>query len=352
MKAFFTLLILPLFLNLALSQASSTTMTAHFIDINQADATLLEFECAAVLIDAGAQGSNTNESRQKLMDYLDDFFQRRSDLNDTIEVIIITHNHSDHIKSLDVIREKYHIKNIVSSRHNLKTKDMVYKTKLEEEGIKYDWVEYTDVLAYYPLGYYNNIVDPVKCGNADPWITLFSGGLEDNPGWSKSNFKNPNNHSLVVRVKFGQSSFIFTGDLEKEGIELLLHNYKNDLDLFDVDVYQVGHHGSKNATTAELLDAISPDIAVISASNSSIHKGKTGFAYGHPNKGVVDSLSVHISGDRLPINGDVFETAWHGFPKKNDSMQSIAIDKKIYCTCWDGTVKITAHLDGTLEVIE
>jgi len=75
-------------------------MKAHFIDMGQANATLLEFPCGAVLIDAGAQDE---EKVDELVRFFDDFFARRQDLGRTLKSIIITHNHIDHTRALKAI---------------------------------------------------------------------------------------------------------------------------------------------------------------------------------------------------------------------------------------------------------
>src|SRR5687768_15102080 len=89
--------ILPI---LALAQPA---MQAHFLPVGQAHATLLEFPCGAALIDAGAQDA---ESVARLQAYLDQFFDRRTDLNRTLDLILITHNHIDHTRALREIAER------------------------------------------------------------------------------------------------------------------------------------------------------------------------------------------------------------------------------------------------------
>lgn len=80
------------------------------------------------------------------------------------------------------------------------------------------------------------------------------------------------NHSLVIRVAFGEASFLFTGDLETRAIETLVEYYEGS-GLLDVDVYQVGHHGSYNGTSDEIMRAIvRPEIAVIAASAWALHR--------------------------------------------------------------------------------
>jgi len=87
-----------------------------------------------------------------------------------------------------------------------------------------------------------------------------------------------NNDSLVMRVRFGGTSFLLTGDMEKKIEERL---YADGLLQHD-DVLKVGHHGSRTSSTSDLLDAEHPAFGIISA----------GFEnnYGHPHPAVVAAL--------------------------------------------------------------
>lgn len=190
------------------------------------------------------------------------------------------------------------------------------------------------------------ISDPIDCGAIDPRINILSGMLETNPGWSSSHYENANNHSLVIRVDFGAFSFLFTGDLEEDGIERLMENYANVEEFLNVDVYQVGHHGSRNATTAELIKAMSPEIAVISTRKWDYGRPNTPFttyAYGHPNKGIVSALVRAIKGKRPASKRvKVFDGA--------KRPRNYTIRDLVYSTSWDGTVKITADSNGAFTV--
>lgn len=329
----------------------SQTMKAHFIDIDQADATLLEFECGVVMIDAGSQVfTNSKQSTQKLINYLDAFFERRTDLNKTINTILITHNHFDHNESLNEISDKYKVLNVVSTE-NYNTNDVQYLID-NEEGIEYRYLTYTDALSKKPNGMYYEQIDPFDCDDNGPVIKVFTGMVEiDEPvevnghKFYKSHFSNPNNHSLVIKVEYGESSFLFTGDLEEEGIEYLLANYHGNEEIFDVDVYQVGHHGSSNATTQDLLNVIKPKYAVISAGFSGDRGQGTGWDHGHPNKGVVKMLNE-----------------WDSMIKNNSSKKVLVFDgqetepvqyevsSSLYCTCWENNVILKADVQGNIEV--
>ena len=97
-------------------------------------------------------------------------------------------------------------------------------------------------------------IDPIHCADCDPKISILQASRDTQPEeWSPSDFKNENNHSLVIRVQFGASKFLFPGDMEDAAIESLIDRYEGKPTL-DVDVFQVSHHGSENGTTHELTN--------------------------------------------------------------------------------------------------
>ena len=71
-------------------------MAAHYIDVGQGAAVLLEFSCGAVLVDTGGQGDKYVDGNAKLMAYLNAFFARRTDLDRTFDAVFLTHAHADH----------------------------------------------------------------------------------------------------------------------------------------------------------------------------------------------------------------------------------------------------------------
>ena len=87
-----------------------------------------------------------------------------------------------------------------------------------------------------------------------------------------------NNDSLVMRVEFGSTSFLLTGDMEKQVEERL---YSAGL-LRPADVLKVGHHGSRTSSTQDLLDAVHPAFGLISVGFEN--------TYGHPHPLTVEAL--------------------------------------------------------------
>lgn len=76
------------------------SMSAHLIDVEQGAATLFEFSCGAVLVDTGGEKNGEFDSGAALQNYLDAFFERRSDLNRTIDLLVVTHPHIDHARRI------------------------------------------------------------------------------------------------------------------------------------------------------------------------------------------------------------------------------------------------------------
>ena len=103
----------------------------------------------------------------------------------------------------------------------------------------------------------------------------------------------PNTWSLVLRLDASGCSALFTGDTTTRVEQDMI---KNTLSLLDCNVLKVAHHGSRTASSAEFLEAVSPEFAVISY--------EKGNSYGLPDEEVFERLE--------PIGTEIFETAKHG----------------------------------------
>ena len=328
---------------------AANAMALHFIDVGQAHSTLVEFPCGAMLVDAGSQD---DQHADALTGYLEAFFARRSDLNRTLGVVLITHNHKDHTFALGRIADRFRIITFVDNgfttgsgspqtnalRKNAVSKGIHVRPVLDKEVER----------AQGRRGLSDDRIDPFKCATVDPMVRVLSGRFDYHPdGWSEEDLGNQNNHSLVTRIDFGRSSALFMGDLEVAGIDLLLNFYTGDrADMLDADVIQVGHHGSHNATTQELLDAVSPTVAVIPVGKWTF--GRTGgtfttFAFGHPRETVVDLLSQHIGRTRAPSKPVMTAERAKSFHRRN-------VTKAVYATGWDGTLRVAADAAGKLTV--
>lgn len=326
-------------------------MRVHFIDVGQGDATLLEFPNAAILIDTGAENNASYDGEEALMGYLDDFFLQRPNLGNNLLSLIITHPHIDHVRGIRAVLESYPPSNVVTNSQE-KGSGKWQQRRLHRyvEGNPNDS---TDNKPYCAVtlnsipknaGLHNDVIDPVICAGVDPKITALWGMVSSSHGWAQRHLDNLNNHSIALRIDFGNASMLLTGDMEEKAISDFLARYKNT-NLLDVDVYRVGHHGSKNGTTTELVQAMTTKLAVISMGPADRQLSWTAWDHGHPRIEIVQMLQNEITRTRAtPVQKEV------GI--KGAQFKTITITKAVYATGWDGGIVLEAdHQDGSWKVI-
>jgi beta-lactamase superfamily II metal-dependent hydrolase len=95
-----------------------------------------------------------------------------------------------------------------------------------------------------------------------------------------STYKNTNDWSAVIRVEYGQTAFLFTGDAEAKLEEEMLASGTK----LQADVLKIGHHGSRSSTTGEFLKAVSPRYAIICVGKEN--------DYGHPHQETLAKLDL------------------------------------------------------------
>lgn len=219
-------------------------LEVHYIDVGQGDATLIKCGEHAMLIDAG-----NNYMGTKVQMYLD------KQGVESLDYVVGTHPDADHIGGLDVIVYKYDCGTIFMPAYEKDT-----KTYLELEEVirnKNQKITYPIPGADYTLG--------------EAEFTILAPNSNDYGG-------NANNYSIALRLTYGDTHFLFTGDAESESEEEMLDCGME----LSADVYKAAHHGSSSASTESFLDAIAPAYAVISCGEDN--------SYGHPHAEVMNSL--------------------------------------------------------------
>ncbi len=315
-------------------------MRVHLIDIGQGAATLVEFSCAAILIDTGGEQHRRYDSTEHLVEYLRLFFKSRPDLDNTLALLVLTHPHIDHTRGAGVVFGEFTVQNLVTdglitSSGGPQQRQAISKAKAK--NIPSQVVTNTGVPAG---GLTSAVIDPVTCPDGDPDIRALWGAIErSSVRWDSKAFENFNNHSVVMRIALGKSSLLVTGDLEDDGIEELLKKHRGTT-VLDADVYEVGHHGSYNATTKALLAAVTPSLALISCGPYDRKSTWTGWAYGHP-RGVTVGLLEHALAQAPPRKSVVVPVA--AGAKKFEGWE---ITAPIYATGWDSDVIVTMYADG------
>jgi competence protein ComEC len=320
----------------------SHPMVVHYINVGQADAILLEFPKAAVMIDAGGENTNDPQLHDHLMNFLNAFFQRRTDLQATdhrgiIDTIIISHPHIDHTMRLFEVVQAFHVKNLIDGGNT--SGSGIQPLQDARQFVQTHGGRYLAVADNAVSNPQFSVPAFVALHNADHDVGLRL--LAASRGC-----KNANNDSLVVLVGYKTHRFIFTGDAEAEAdddcddeISTLIERYQGT-NFLRADVYKADHHGSFNGTTNEWLQAIRPTISVISAGqHDPMHRGPGKFhawQFGHPREVAVQIMENDTSGSRQAKDVN----AMKGAKKENPTEHMV---KAVYCTCWDGDIDI----DGT-----
>lgn len=243
------------------------TLTVHFIDVGQGDSILLITQPGlTVLIDGG-----TRAAGQTVVNYL------KAQGVKELDMVIGTHPHEDHIGGLISVLAAFPVRRIIDAGvpHTTITFDD-YLTQIERQ------VEAGHCTYETPEGQEVKLASNVTLRVLGP----------DRP------MSSLNDASVVARVDFGSTSFLFTGDAELEAEQLLLARGVN----LKADVLKVGHHGSRTSTSQAFLNAVAPTHAVIQVG--------AGNRYGHPTEEVLERLAgAGVNIYRNDLHGTVVFTS-------------------------------------------
>lgn len=216
-------------------------LTVYFIDVGQADSILITNNNHNMLIDAG-----NNEDGEQVVNFIKDKKIEK------LDYVVGTHPHEDHIGGLDdVINSDIQIDKVLMPKMQTNTKTFEdVLDAIQNKGLKITAPKKGDT---YTLG--------------DASLEVMTDSIE--------NKKNLNLSSITLLMKYGNNSFLFMGDAEKENEQT--RQWPN------VDVLKVGHHGSKTSSSQEFLNQTKPKISIIMAG--------VGNNYGLPKQEILDRLN-------------------------------------------------------------
>lgn len=215
-------------------------LKVSFLDVGQADSILINANNKYMLIDAG-----NNEDGEKLVTYLKSLGVEKFDY------VVGTHAHEDHIGGMDNIIDSFDIGTFYMP-------DVITTTKTFEDVL--------DSLEKKNLNF-----DTPQIGS-----TFDLGKAKIETIYVGKDSKNLNNSSIILKLTYGNVSFLFTGDTESDVEKTLLNK---DI---ESDVLKVAHHGSNTSSSNAFLKKVNPKYAIISVG--------TGNSYGHPKSVILDRL--------------------------------------------------------------
>lgn len=255
-------------------------LEVNFFDVGQGDAIFIETPRRQQILIDGGPDSTILEKLGKEMSFWDR----------TIDLVILTHPESDHLNGPLEVLKRYKIDyilwtGIVRDTAEYKEWQRLLKEESEKDGAR------------------------IKIAKSGQKIKLWRSDLHNiylevlYPLENRENqqLKDSNNSSIVCRLTFNQNSFLFTGDIYKSAEKELVireNSCSNSCEFasLDSDVLKVAHHGSKTSSSKEFIEAVSPEIAVISVKKDN--------SYGHPHPEVLENLN-DINILRTDINGDI-----------------------------------------------
>ena len=235
-------------------------LQVYYIDVGQADSILIINKEDAMLIDAG-----NNEDGEDVVNFIKDKGITK------LDYVVGTHPHEDHIGGLDdVINSNIEIENVLMPKIETTTKtfeDVV--NAISNKGLT------------------------VKAPNKGDTFTLGDSNLEVMTD-SILDEDNLNLSSITLRLQYGNNSFLFMGDSEKENEKTITWP--------KTDVLKVGHHGSDTSSSEEFLNEVKPSISIIMAGKDN--------SYGLPKEEIVERLeNVGSKVYRTDANGTIEVTS-------------------------------------------
>lgn len=239
-------------------KSAESSFTVHYIDVGQGDAALVCCDGHAMLIDGG-----TPSNSSLIVSYLKKQHVTR------LDCIVSTHAHEDHVGGLSGALNKYRVGTVYASVTEYDSSAFrSFQKYTKKQGLQIKRLKAGDS---FTLGSSNiAVLAPIRA------------------------YADHNDESIVLKITYGRTSFLFTGDANNDA-EHDLRNAGTDL---RATVLKVGHHGSDDATSYVFLREVMPKYAIISCGKDN--------SYGHPTDAVLSRLrDAGATIFRTDLQGDI-----------------------------------------------
>ena len=234
-----------------------------FLDVGQGDSILIETPSGRqVLVDGGPDPRRTVQLLGRALPFWD-----RS-----LDVVVVSHPQDDHLAGLVEVARRYDVGTVLEGPYGAET--ALYREwmkALDERGVTTTRVQ-AGHLVLLEEGLTLEVLSPTSM-----------------PFWGNAPV---NENSLVLRLAWGETSFLLTGDIEQRAEQRML-----ELDSVpESTVLKAGHHGSATSSSPEFLAAVTPLVTVVSVGE--------GNEFGHPLPDVLSRLEAHVGDDRLYLTSE------------------------------------------------
>ena len=264
-KILIAIIFLTVFLgfNVYSANKDSGKLRVNFFDVGQGDGIFIQTPDGIDILIDGGPDKTILEKLSNVMPFYDKH----------IDYLIITHEHEDHLRGAIEVMDRYQI-------------DKIYYNKSSAGPAPYS-VIFEDVIQEETKLIEVNDLEVINLGK-DKELKIYSFAQ------SLAGKSNTNNTSLMTKLSFEGSSFLFMADIESDLEE---HVLEQDLEL-KADIIKISHHGSSNSNSTDFLAEVNPEIAVILVGLDN--------DFGHPSRRVIRRLerkSVQVY--RTDLDGDI-----------------------------------------------
>ena len=260
------------------------SLEVTFLDVGQADATLIQTPFNQnILIDIGADFNIVGELSQNI-----------SWWDKTIDLIIISHPHDDHIGGIIDVLRRYNVRQIIYT-------GVIYHASIYSEFLELAQQKNTLL----------TIVDRPQTITFGPDCKMDI--IYPVESFANKEVGNLNNSSIVSKLDCGNKKFLFAGDAEVEVEQELVRHTLDYLIDFSADVFKASHHGSDTSNSQEFLKRIMPKIVVISVGTDN--------DFGHPSRRALKRFER--------IGADVYRTDLDGAVQLSVVNDQLSISKSV-----------------------